>query len=161
MGRSLSVSASSSRKRIRQPVQRCIRRRQRRPSIRCGRRILWRSSGLLTASDELFPTEKGEFLYQRPDGGLSKVTPGKTSLKFVQSPEQVEGLYRSRFRKVLGSAVQAMALSLLLAGGTVYTIQHQHPEFTRPAALLEMPAAVISAPKPSEDPFRIGQVLRH
>jgi len=79
----------------------------------------------------------------------------------VQSPEQVEGLYRSRFRKALGSAVQAMALSVLLAGGTVYTIQHQHPEFTRPAALLEMPAAVISAPKPSEDPFRIGQVLRH
>jgi soluble lytic murein transglycosylase-like protein len=99
-------------------------------------------------------------LYQRPDGGLSKVTPGKTSLKYVQSSEQVAGLYRSRVRKLLGSAVQAMALSLLLAGGTIYTIQHQHPEFTRPAALLELPAAVISAPKPSEDAFRLSQVLR-
>jgi soluble lytic murein transglycosylase-like protein len=99
-------------------------------------------------------------LYRRPDGGLSKATPGLTSLRFVQSREQIAGLYRSRFRKLLGSAVQAMALSILLAGGTVYTIQHQHPEFTRPAALLEMPGAVISAPKPSEDPFRISQVLR-
>lgn len=99
-------------------------------------------------------------MYRRPDGGLSKASPGLTSLRFVQSREQIAGLYRPRFRKVLGSAVQAMALSVLLAGGTVYTIQHQHPEFTRPAALLEMPAAVISAPRPSEDPFRISQVLR-
>ena len=99
-------------------------------------------------------------MYQRPDGGLSKVTPGKTSLKFVESYEQVAGLYRPRLKKVLSSAVQAMALSVLLAGGTVYTIQHQNPEFTRPAALLEMPGAVISAPKPSEDAFRISQVLR-
>jgi len=107
-----------------------------------------------------FPTEKEEFLYQRPDGGLSKVTPGKTSLKFVQSHEQVAGLYRSPLRKVLRSVVQGLALSLLLAGGTVYTIQHQNAKFTRPSALLEMPGAVISAPRPSEDPFRISQVLR-
>ncbi len=60
----------------------------------------------------------------------------------------------------MGSAVQAMTLSLLLAGGTIYTIQHQNAAFTRPAALLEMPATVIRAPKPSEDPFRISQVLR-
>ena len=99
-------------------------------------------------------------MYQRPDGGLSKVTPGKTSLKFVENHDQVAGVYRSRVRKLLVSAVQAMALSVLLAGGTIYTIQHQHPQFTQPAALLEMPAAVISAPKPSEDPFRISQVLR-
>lgn len=99
-------------------------------------------------------------MYQRPDGGLSKVTPGKTSLKFVETHQQVAGVYRPRVRKLLVSAVQAMALSVLLAGGTIYTIQHQHPQFTQPAALLEMPAAVISAPKPSEDPFRISQVLR-
>jgi hypothetical protein len=99
-------------------------------------------------------------LYQRPDGGLSRVTPGKTSLKFVQSHEQVAGLYRSRVRRVLGSAAQAMALSLLLAAGTIYTIQHQHGQFTRPPSLLEMPGAVISATKPTEDPFRLSQVLR-
>jgi soluble lytic murein transglycosylase-like protein len=99
-------------------------------------------------------------LYQRPDGGLSKVTPGKTSLKFVQSHEQVAGLYRPPLGKLVRSAVQAIALGFLLVGGTVYTLQHQQPAFTRPSALLEMPGAVISAPKPSEDPFRISQVLR-
>ena len=99
-------------------------------------------------------------MYQRPDGGLSRVTQGKTSLKFIQTREEVANLYRSRIRKILGSAVQAMALSLLLAGGTIYTIQHQAPHFTRPSSLLEMPGAVISATKPSEDPFRLSQVLR-
>jgi soluble lytic murein transglycosylase-like protein len=99
-------------------------------------------------------------LYQRPDGGLSRVTPGKTSLKFVHSHEQVAGLYRSKVRRVIGSAAQALALSLLLAGGTIYTIQHEHPGFSKPAGILEMPGAVISATKPSEDPFRISQVLR-
>ena len=103
--------------------------------------------------------EKEEYLYQRPDGGLSRVTPGKTSLKFVQTHAQVAGLYRSRLRKLLGSAVQAMALSLLLAGGTIYTLQHQK-EFAKPAALLELPGAVIRATKPNEDAFRLSQVLR-
>ena len=97
---------------------------------------------------------------QRPDGGLSKVTQGKTSLKFVQSHEQVAGLYRSRFRPLIRGVAQAFALALLLAGGTVYTVQNQHPSFTRPAALLEMPGAVISATKPGEDPFKLSQVLR-
>src|SRR5678810_1460507 len=101
--------------------RRCIRLRRRLRSTRYGRRISWPSSGSPIDWAGRFLMEKGEFLYQRPDGGLSKVTPGKTSLKFVQTPEQVEGLYRSRFRKALGSAVQAMALSVLLAGGTVYT----------------------------------------
>src|SRR5215212_4811277 len=134
MERSSSESASSSREwSILPGEQRFIRRPPRRLSTKYGRRISWRSSGLRTGLDALFPMEKGEYLYQRPDGGLSKVTPGKTSLKFVQSHEQVSGLYRPNLRKVLGSAVQAMALSVLLAGGTVYTIQHQHPEFTQPS----------------------------
>jgi soluble lytic murein transglycosylase-like protein len=99
-------------------------------------------------------------LYQRPDEGLSKVTPGKTSLKFVRSHDQVSGLYRSRLRRYLGAAAQAMALSLLLAGGTIYTIQNQHPNFTRPAALLSLPGAVIQAAKPTEEAFKISQVLK-
>ncbi len=100
-------------------------------------------------------------MYQRPDGGLSQVEPGKTSLNFVTSPRQVSHLYRSRIRRLLGVAVQAVALSALLAAGVVWTIQQQHPLFTRPAALLQLPAAVISATTPTQDAFRIGQVLRH
>lgn len=99
-------------------------------------------------------------MYQRPDEGLSRVTPGKTSLKFVRCHEQVAPLYRQRWRRFLGAAAQAMALSLLLAGGTIYTLQNQHPKFTRPAALLALPGAVIEASRPSEEAFRISQVLR-
>ena len=100
-------------------------------------------------------------MYQRPEGGLSQVEQGKTSLNFVTSPTQVSHLYRSRVRRILGVAVQAMALSGLLAAGVFLTVSQQHPSFTRPAALLELPAAVISATTPDEDAFRIGQVLRH
>lgn len=66
----------------------------------------------------------------------------------------------SKIRRYIGTALQGLALSLLLAGGTIYTIQNQHPKFTQPAELLSLPGAVISAKDPGEDPFRIGQVLR-
>jgi soluble lytic murein transglycosylase-like protein len=63
-------------------------------------------------------------------------------------------------RQYIGTALKGLALSLLLAGGTIYTIQNQHPKFTQPAELLSLPGAVISAKDPGEDPFRISQVLR-
>lgn len=99
-------------------------------------------------------------MYQRPDGGLSKVTPGKTSLKFVHSYEQVRWVFRSRVRRALGGVAQALMLSLLLAAGTIYTVQREHPAFTNPGALIAMPGAVIKASRPNEDPFRLSQVLR-
>jgi hypothetical protein len=99
-------------------------------------------------------------LYQRPDGGLSKVTPGKTSLKFVESYEQVRWVYRSRLQRALGGVAQALMLSVLLAAGTIYTVQREHPRFTNPGALVAMPGAVIEASKPNEDPFRLSQVFR-
>lgn len=99
-------------------------------------------------------------MYQRPDGGLSRVVPGKTSLKFVTSREQVTHLYRARWRRYIVSAGQAVALTVLLVAGTVWTLDHQNPRFTRPAALLSLPGAVISATRPNEDAFRISQVLR-
>lgn len=103
---------------------------------------------------------KEECLYQRPDGELSRVVSGRTSLKIVTSREQVTELYRPRWRRYIGAAAQAVVLAVLLAAGTVWTLEHQHPQFTRPAELLKLPGAVISAAKPSEDPFRIAQVLR-
>jgi soluble lytic murein transglycosylase-like protein len=100
-------------------------------------------------------------LYQRPDGGLSKVTPGKTSLKFVESYEQVRWVYKSRLKRALGGVAQALMLSVFLAAGTIYTVQREHPQFTNPGALVELPGAVIKASKPNEDPFRLSQVLRN
>ncbi|MEO8194756.1 MAG: transglycosylase SLT domain-containing protein [Gemmatimonadales bacterium] len=99
-------------------------------------------------------------MYQRPDGGLSRVIQGRTSLKFVTSHAQVADLFRPRWRRYIGAVVQGVVLSVLLVAGTVWTLQHQNPQFTRPSALLELPGAVISASRPSEDAFRISQVLR-
>jgi len=49
---------------------------------------------------------------------------------------------------------------MLLAAGTIWTINQQHPAFTKPSELLSLPGAVINARQPSDDAFRIGQVLR-
>lgn len=78
--------------------------------------------------------EREEFLYQRPDG---------------------------RFRKYILPVIHAVSLVALLAAGTVWTIQQQHPKYTSPDALIKLPAAVVGAMSPSEEAFRIGQVLRH
>jgi soluble lytic murein transglycosylase-like protein len=56
--------------------------------------------------------------------------------------------------------LHAVSLIALHAGGTVWTIQQQHPKYTNPTALLKLPGAVISAVTPNEEAFRIGQVLR-
>ena len=99
-------------------------------------------------------------MYQRPDGGLSRVTPGKTSLKIVRDRREVSLLFAPRWRGFAIASAKAVALSTLLAAGTIWTLEQQHPAFTKPAALIELPAAVISATKPSEDAFRLSQVLR-
>ena len=99
-------------------------------------------------------------MYQRPDGGLSRVTPGKTSLKTITGPEQVQKLFRPWWRRYMVPFIHAVSLMALLAGGTIWTIEQQHPKYTRPVALLKLPAAVISAVTPSDEAFRIGQVLR-
>ena len=65
-----------------------------------------------------------------------------------------------RFRKYVLPFIHAVSLVALLAGGTIWTIQQQHPTYTSPVALLKLPAAVVGAVSPSEEAFRIGQVLR-
>jgi soluble lytic murein transglycosylase-like protein len=99
-------------------------------------------------------------LYQRPDGGLSQPKQGLTSLKIVTERDTVSSLFRPRWRRLAASAARVATLTLVIVAGSVWTLEHQHPKFTQPAALLEVPAAVLMAPKPTEDPFRISQVLR-
>lgn len=103
---------------------------------------------------------KEAYLYQRPDGGLSKPVSGLTSLKIVTERAAVSAVFRPRWRALAASAARVASLTLVIIAGAVFTIEHQHPKFTQPAALLEVPASVLMAPKPNEDPFRISQVLR-
>ena len=98
-------------------------------------------------------------MYQRPDGGLSRVTPGYTSLKFVENHDQVSRLYRPAVARTLRMIVRGVALTALLAAGTLFTVKHQR-QYKAAGSLLSLPGAVISATVPTEDPFRISQVIR-
>lgn len=100
-------------------------------------------------------------MFQRRDSRFSRVVPGRTSLKIVKDRKQVEQLYRPRWRRVLVSGLHGLGLAALLAAGTVWTIDQRKPVYAQPAGrLIDFPLAVINAVKPSEDPFRIAQVLR-
>jgi len=83
------------------------------------------------------------------------------SLEIVTAQEQqVEHLLRPWWRRYMVPFFHAVSLIALLVGGSIWTIQQQHPKYTSPVALLKLPGAVISAVGPSEEAFRIGQVLR-
>lgn len=81
-------------------------------------------------------------------------------MKPVTDRRQVETLYRPRWKKYLGAVANVVAPSVLLVAGTVWTLNQEHPKYTRPAELLKLPGAVIQAQTPSQEAFRIGQVLR-
>lgn len=68
----------------------------------------------------------------------------------------------SRWRTIAKAAAHGLAATLLLAAGTVWTLNQQHPKYVQPGKLLELPAAIVSAkPTPlSEQVFRVSQVLR-
>lgn len=81
-------------------------------------------------------------------------------MKPVTDRRQVETLYRPRWKRYLGAVANVVAPSALLVAGTVWTLNQEHPKYTRPADLLQLPGAVIHAQTPSQEAFRIGQVLR-
>ncbi len=84
----------------------------------------------------------------------------KGNLTRVTDRRQVNALYRPRWKRYVVGATHVAALSALLAGGVIWTLNQEHPKFTSPAQLLQLPGAVIHAQTPSDQAFRIGQVLR-
>ena len=68
----------------------------------------------------------------------------------------------SRWRKIAKAIAHGLAATLLLAAGTIWTLQQQHPKYVKPGELLKLPAAIVSANPPplSEQAFRVSQVLR-
>ena len=69
---------------------------------------------------------------------------------------------RSRWFTVVRAAARAVAASLLLAAGIIWTLNQQHPRYVNPGDLLKLPAAIVSAQAPplGEQAFRVSQVLR-
>ncbi len=83
-----------------------------------------------------------------------------SQLKPIKDKRLVAPLYRPQWKRYLAAVGRGAALTLLLAAGTVWTLNQQHPRFTNPSQLLKLPGAVIRAQTPSQETFRIGQVLR-
>ena len=62
-------------------------------------------------------------------------------------------------KTAMRAASHAIALGVLLVSGAVWTISQQHPLYANPGKLLRLPAAIVDASSPTEQAFRIGEVL--
>jgi Transglycosylase SLT domain len=83
-------------------------------------------------------------------------------LTAIKDRREVDRFNRPRptWKRYLVAAAHAGTLGALLAAGTVWTLTQQHPAYTNPGTLLKLPGAVIQARTPTQEIFRIGQVLR-
>ena len=80
----------------------------------------------------------------------------KKSLKPLNAPP---AKLSSPMKTAMRAASHALALGVLLVSGAVWTISQQHPLYANPGKLLRLPAAVVDAAQPTEQAFRIGEVL--
>ena len=80
----------------------------------------------------------------------------KKSLKPLNAPPPK---LSSPMKTAMRAASHALALGVLLVSGAVWTISQQHPLYANPGKLLRLPAAVVDASQPTEQAFRIGEVL--
>ena len=80
----------------------------------------------------------------------------KKSLKPLNAPPPK---LSSPMKTAMRTAAHGIALGALLVSGAVWTISQQHPLYANPGKLLRLPAAVVDASQPTEQAFRIGEVL--
>jgi len=80
----------------------------------------------------------------------------KKSLKPLNAPPPK---LSSPMKTAMRAASHALALGVLLVSGAMWTISQQHPLYANPGKLLRLPAAVVDAAQPTEQAFRIGEVL--
>ncbi len=80
----------------------------------------------------------------------------KKSLKPLNAPPPK---LSSPMKTAMRAASHALALGVLLVSGAVWTISQQHPLYANPGKLLRLPAAIVDAAQPTEQAFRIGEVL--
>jgi len=67
----------------------------------------------------------------------------------------------TRLQSVAKAITQGLAASILLAAGTVWTLNQQKPKFVKPGDMLKLPASFVLAPPPvSEQVFRVSSVIR-
>jgi soluble lytic murein transglycosylase-like protein len=60
-----------------------------------------------------------------------------------------------RWKRILKAALHGVGATILLAAGTVWTLRQQHPKFVKPGALLQLPAAVVTAQPPGTEGYAL------
>ena len=66
----------------------------------------------------------------------------------------------SRWQKIAKTVAHGIAASVLLAGGTIWTLNQQKPKFVKPLEMLRLPGTVVQATPVNEQIFRVSSVLR-
>ena len=65
------------------------------------------------------------------------------------------------WQRYLKAAGKGFAATMLLAAGTVWTVNQTKPKYVKPGELLQLPASMVVAPPPiSEQVFRVSSVIR-
>lgn len=65
------------------------------------------------------------------------------------------------WQRYLRSGAKFVVASVLLVGGTIWTINQAKPKYVKPGELLQLPASMVVAPPPmTEQVFRVSSVLR-
>lgn len=60
-----------------------------------------------------------------------------------------------RWQRILKAALHGISATILLAAGTVWTLNQQHPKFLKPGGLLKLPAAVVTAQPPGTEGYAL------
>jgi len=68
---------------------------------------------------------------------------------------------QSRGWVITKAIIHGIAASILLAAGTIWTLNQQRPKYVKAGELLQLPVALVTAPRPlGEQAFRVSHVLR-
>jgi len=60
-----------------------------------------------------------------------------------------------RWKRILKAALHGVSATVLLAAGTVWTLNQQHPKYLKPGGLLQLPAAVVTARPPGTEGYTL------
>jgi soluble lytic murein transglycosylase-like protein len=60
-----------------------------------------------------------------------------------------------RWKRILKAALHGISATILLAAGTVWTLNQQHPKYLKPGGLLKLPAAVVTAQAPGTEAYAL------
>ena len=60
-----------------------------------------------------------------------------------------------RWNRILKAALHGVSATVLLAAGTVWTLNQQHPKYLKPGGLLQLPAAVVTAQPPGTEGYTL------